>query len=476
MKKTIACLTAVALMASVAAPLSLTGCGRDENEIRILLLANNAEDPFYRDYFASLESKYGVTIRYNGYEEDGYYQKLKGEIQGGTTPDIFYVRPNEILQYRKRITSLESYANSLDPEFVDLSDVYTEALDMYRYKDGKMDASGELYAFPKDLSTQQLGYNKNVIGACSEQIKTKYPSYKLPWEEGFTGYTWEQFHDICEVISNVGTVKVPNKQGTLVDIEPVGCDIPDIEILAKSKGGTILNKATDTVTVNNEAVQWAVDYQAALCTPREGYAKPAADFNTATFANFRAFKVAFYGKCGSWEISQYDSILGEGNWDVMPWPTVDGSTNWYGMITSAGYVVSKDANRMDVCKEIAASFMSQEIQQKMVNDVKISLPLLKSLKDSYVDPENDYNSTDKTGFTPKSRSVYINVIDHSHGFYPAKYSTYNATWLEPLDTALNSMWNYHVTNGPAWPTSNKPTLSTIQTNMQNVYNEIKDKG
>ena len=56
MKKVTACLTAVALAGTVAATAAtMAGCG--SSDLRILLLANNAEDAFYKQYFAELEEE-----------------------------------------------------------------------------------------------------------------------------------------------------------------------------------------------------------------------------------------------------------------------------------------------------------------------------------------------------------------------------------------------------------------------------------
>ena len=168
MKKVTACLTAVALAGTVAATAAtMAGCG--SSDLRILLLANNAEDAFYKQYFAELEEEYGISIKYNGYEESSYYDKLSVEMTQGKTPDIFYLRPNEILQFRDDLQSVEDYMTAqkaLETPAVNFDDISELALDMYRYNETtkKMDSeNGSLYAFPKDLSTQQFGYNKTIV-------------------------------------------------------------------------------------------------------------------------------------------------------------------------------------------------------------------------------------------------------------------------------------------------------------------------
>lgn len=464
MKKAIACLTAAAIAATVA-PLALTGCSGG-SDLRILLLANNSEDAFYKEYFAELEAEKGIKIQYNGYEEGDYYQKLAAEMTTGTVPDIFYIRPNEILQYKNHMASLESYITSQTA--VKTNEVFKHALDLYRYNPTtkKLDANGELYAFPKDLSTQQLGYNRNIVEKYKSDIEAA--GLKCPWNMDFTTttYTWDQYRQMCEIISNKASAN---------GVEEYGCDVPDVEILAKSFGdGSIISG--DTVTITSEPVKKAIEYQALLCTASGDYkgaddkALPAADYSLATYANFAAGKVAFYGACGSWEVADYDKSF-DGNWDVMPWPTVDGSTNWYGLIKSAGFCVSKTSGNSELAMEIAASFMSTKIQDRLVRTKKLSLPITTTFAETYKDSTNDDQ------YSPKSRSVYIDVVSGDHGFYPAEYSTYNDTWKLDLDNALETMWKQNVldkskTSKDAYDAMN---LETIQSAMQEKYNAIKDK-
>ncbi len=474
MKKVTACLTAVALAGTVAATAAtMAGCG--SSDLRILLLANNAEDAFYKQYFAELEEEYGISIKYNGYEESSYYDKLSVEMTQGKTPDIFYLRPNEILQFRDDLQSVEDYMTAqkaLETPAVNFDDISELALDMYRYNETtkKMDSeNGSLYAFPKDLSTQQFGYNKTIVA--------KYTPYftdndlPLPWELGKgnfankKSYTWTEYKAICEHIST-------ESQG-----EEFGCDVPDIEIIAKSMGGELLNLETGKVTITSAEMKKAVKYQAELCTAASGK-KPAADRVEASYANFTIGKVAFYSQCGTWEVGDYNKAFnkneGDDNWGLMPTPTENGDDSWQGMITSAGYVVSKYSKQADLAKEIAASFMTRKMQTRMMTQ-GLSLPLLKSLSDAYVNPENDDQ------YSPSTRSVFIDVISGEHGFIPVKYSTYDSNWMSAFTNKLDAMYKVLVTsNGSKTPlqffnSDEDMGWETMQNSMQTEYDSTKNK-
>lgn len=479
MKKTkFVAVAAAALMAATTIG-TLAGCADKSHTIRVYLLTNNTERRVYTEYFKELEAQInedfeaaglqGYKISFSGDESEAYYDKLDSSIAKRNTPDIFYLRPNEILKYKKSIISVQDYVD----QNLDISDVYPTAINMYRYnaETGKLgDPNDDLYAFPKDLSTQQLGYNKTLLEKYQSVItglkNHKGEDMKMPWKMDFEteNYSWEDYLKINEAIS-----KAPQPDG--VNGTVVGCDIPDIEILTKSFGGTLLtipdgNRAEGTVNSleKGSPIYQAIEYQAKLA------ASGGADYKAATSANFGAGTVCFYGAIGSWEVAERNGAFGEGNWEVMPWPTADGSTNWYGLITSAGYAVSKDCakyeEKAEIAMQIASSFLSRTTQDRLVKDEKITLPILTSMREDYLKEAND------NVYSPKSRGVFIDVISGEHGFFPAKYSTFDTKWLDKLTTPLADMWT---TRTGALDAFAKLKLSDIQAQMQAQYNTSKKK-
>ena len=463
-KRVTACMTAVCLAATtVGAMVGMTGCGgkgskfptkdSDPNaDIHVMLLANTDETAFYNEYFERKAAEYKIKIVFEAYGAGDYYQKLDAVIQQGNTPDIFYVRPNEILQYKENIFCLEQFKDTVATNNklnLNLSEIYPLALDLYKYNDqsNKMDASSELWAFPKDLSTHQLGYNKTIVQNFTTQIHGA--NLPLPWElgkdayENKVNYTWAEYRTMCEIIANN------------IEDGKYASDIPDIEILAKSFGGGILDTTNMKVTTETQAVKDAINYQHDLVTASGTYgSKPAADFENATQTNFQSGKVAFYGAIGSWEVGAYNNALGDGNWGVMPWPTTDGSLNWYGKITSAGYVVSNTCKNWQGAMEIAASFMTRKVQQEMVGEKKISLPINTKLTSDYLSADNDAQ------YKPSTRSIFIDVISEEHGFRPAQYFTFKDGWQKPLSDQLQLMWKHQ----------NYTINASTQSSMQEILN------
>ena len=485
-KMKLAAVAAAALMAATTIG-TLAGCADKSHTIRVYLLTNNTEREVYTQYFKDLEAEIneeleaqglqGYKISFSGDETKGYYSKLESDVAQNNTPDIFYLRPNEILQYKKSIVSVQDYVDA-NPGL--LSGVYETAINMYRYNPttGALgNAADDLYAFPKDLSTQQLGYNKKLLSAYQTEIKeldshVAGQKMKMPWEMNFNveNYSWDDYLKINEAIS-----KAPAPDG--VNGTVVGCDIPSVEILAHSYAVAAgiddyslvdLNdgRANGKVSSIDEGTPLykAIEYQAKLA------ASGGADYQAATSANFGAGTVCFYGEIGSWEVAERNEAFGEGNWEVMPWPTVDGSVNWYGLIKSAGYVISKDCakyeEKAEIAMRIASSFLSATTQDLLVKEKKITLPILTAMKEDYLDSAND------NVYSPKSRKIFIDVISGDHGFFPAEYSTYNTKWLDELTTPLADMWT---TRSGAIAAFGNMKLNDIQQKMQQQYDAYKNR-
>lgn len=477
--KKVATVAVAAVLAATAAG-TLAGCGDQSHTIRVFLLANAHESEFYDAYFEKMEQQLadwgypGYTIDYDGEQEGPYYQALDADINGGDTPDIFYVRPNELMQYKEKIANLQSFADEYgftddtSVQIADLNDIYPTALNMYRFNPETSELGNpedDLYAFPKDLSSQQLGYNKTLLSKYETQIKAQ--NLKMPWEMNFDeeNYSWEQFKTMCKAVADA--IAANN------DANTYSCDVPPIEILARSYGVESLVDLSGgrqngiTADPSQGALYEAIKFQADFINCGAG------NYEYATYANFSAGRVCFYGAVGSWEIADYDSLIGKGQWDVMPWPTKDGSTDWEGLITSAGYVVSKECaesgEKGEAAMRLALSFMSPATQRELVESEQISLPLRMSQAESYLDPLKDGT------YSPASRSVYLDVISGDHGFFPAKYSTYDSVWMDELNTALENIWGNDTNHAGANDRFNATDWATVASRMQQQYDNKKNR-
>ncbi|MBN1898085.1 MAG: extracellular solute-binding protein, partial [Spirochaetes bacterium] len=101
----------------------------------------------------------------------GYQDKLQAMLASETAPDVFYVDHSSMFF---RFVSDKVLLN-LDPliksdKNMDLNDFFPGALDMFR-------VNGHLYAFPKDLHTFALYYNKDIF----DEADLDYPDESWDW-------------------------------------------------------------------------------------------------------------------------------------------------------------------------------------------------------------------------------------------------------------------------------------------------------
>lgn len=442
---------------------------KEDNTIEILLLTNQRETEFYERYFAEMEGLlrtkgYNYEIHFTGEYQGDYYTSLTARFNIGEAPDIFYVRPDDIMYCKEYIAPVQDFVDGEGKEYGDFDGLYDTALDIFRYNAQTGDLGGHtdpLYAFPKDLSVQQLGYNKQELESHALRIKalknSKGEAMKLPWEMDFSkeNYTWDDYKLICEKIAD----NCENGH--------YACDVPPVEVLTRSFGGELIDlgggrQNAKVSSLSEGAVHEAIKYQAELIDCG------AAVDDFSDYINFTAGRMCFLSTIGSWEVADYDSYLGIGSWDIMPWPTEDGDTDWQGIINASGYAISKDCAQSEkgrIAMQLAASFMSAETQERLVRMEKFTLPLRKIVADSYREPENNVI------YSPESRGVFLDVISGEHGAFPASYYTYSGAWLTALDDALDDL--QRAGKGYALAQFRSTDWAAVLNEMQAAYDETK---
>lgn len=118
-----------------------------------------------------------ITINWENTPWGEYWTKLQTEVAGGTTPDVVGMVSMYSQQYIQQGTllPLDEYI-AREPD-VDVDDFWPLIMNAYSWE-------GKKYAFPYDLSTILLMYNKKMF----DEAGVPYP----------TGdWTWDQFVDAC---------------------------------------------------------------------------------------------------------------------------------------------------------------------------------------------------------------------------------------------------------------------------------------
>ena len=435
------------LMLCIGVVPSLTACGGKKADVSILLMGNNAETEFYEKHFKEVGDEMGISIKVTVEASSNYYDALTAEINGGTTPDIFYVRPSDIrLQVGNNIiVGIDEYLT--DEYKATLNSIHDTAIASYKYdKDAKKFGEGGVtYAIPKDLSVQQLGYNKYLLEQAEQRIKAETSVTKMPWEMDWAteNYTWAQFKDMARIVSEVGGSGI------------YGCDIPDIEILTWSFGGRILSEDKKRVNIDSDPFKKAAVYQAELV------ATGAASYTGATYQNFTTGKVGFYGLTNSFDIKNFDmsfpALEHPTTWDVMPWPVDEGAdpTSWHGKITSAGYAVSRKCKDKQRAVDVIMTLLENRTQRQLVED-KLQLPLLKGMVQTFLEDDK---------YSPADREVYINVIQGTNGYFSDDYDCYELSWQKPYTDYLERVW----TGGHSLSAVQNQNFVSIRNDAQQLY-------
>lgn len=116
---------------------------------------------------AYMEKNPNIKIEVQVTSWDEYWTKLEAGVTSGTAPDIFWMHPNEILEYAD--------AGIL----ADCSSIVDES----HYSDNSINlasgSDGTLYGVPKDKDTVGLVYNKELFDAAG----VSYPNADWTWDD-----------------------------------------------------------------------------------------------------------------------------------------------------------------------------------------------------------------------------------------------------------------------------------------------------
>jgi multiple sugar transport system substrate-binding protein len=154
-------------------------------ELRLTFWGDLADMPTWQWGLGEFDKAHPeIKIKWENTPWGEYWTKLQTEVAGGTTPDVVGMVSMYAQQYIRQGTllSLQPYIDR-EPD-VEVDDFWPAIMPAYQWKN-------ETYAFPYDLSTMLLMYNKNLFEAAG---------VPLPVGE----WTWDQFLDGCMKLTKDG--------------------------------------------------------------------------------------------------------------------------------------------------------------------------------------------------------------------------------------------------------------------------------
>ena len=397
-------------LAMIATSVMLVSCGSGtggegaktadgKKEITWMCYGQPQETEVYEKVIKKFEEKYpDVKVKLVTTTQDQYGQKIQAAMASNTMSDVVYMGPGDVKAWVNsgKMLNLDEYITQAETDgILNLDDVWDLALKKYKYN-GDVIGEGSLYALPKDVGPFGFGYNKTLF----EKLGIPLPDKEKP-------YTWEEFMEVCKKLTN-DTGGDDSSWGTGLNINW------SLQPFVFSNGADWINEDATKVTVTDpkfvEALQYFVDQSLVhKITPSTEQAQTLDTYQRWIQGQLGFFAVA------PWDIAAFEDLSFE--YDLAPWPA--GSTgetsSWLG---SVGFGVSAKTKYPQEAVNLAIFLSTDEDANKMVSDMQVQVPNLKSLAKDY------YLNTDSN---PQNKQVFIDLIEKYGKPMPGE-RTYNAEW------------------------------------------------
>lgn len=378
-----------------------------KKEITFLGWGSPTEVKTFETLIEKFEAQYlDVKVNYISVPASDFDTKLQTMIAGGKQPDVFYLRPENVMPWADngRLYDISSYVN--DNEIFDESNVWAKAIDMYRY-DGNVPGIGNIYGLPKDIGPFALAYNKDLF----EEAGIPDPDPDIPW-------TWDEFLENAK--------KLTKGEGT---DKQYGTATYSLESAIWSNGADWLDESKTKVTITDskfiEAMQWVVD----LALVHGVMITQEDEASLGSFQRWIDGKIGMMG-IGPWSQAQFWEEC-EFEWDLMPWPTSPSTGEnavWYG---GMGYGVSPNSLYIEESCNLAAFLAFNEDAQVTNYQMGQAVPnFIDMTKDGYL------KMTDKA---PENKQEFIDIIE-DYGRRATQTYTYNSQWFDEFNENAYNVW------------------------------------
>lgn len=424
--------------AVAAATLVLSGCSGsggqpspdDQRTVTFMGWGSPQEVETFETLIAQFEDAHpDVSVDYVSVPAADFQTKLQTMIASKTTPDVFYLTPENVMPWADAgiIADLTDFV--ADNEMFDESNVWAHALDMYRY-DGTTPGEGAIYGLPKDIGPFALAYNKDLFDAAGITA----PDPDEPW-------TWDEFVNAAKELT---TGEGPDKT--------YGSAPYSLESAVWSNGADWLNADRTEITVTDpafvEALQWVADLGLV-----EGVVPSSEEEGSlGSFQRFLNGKIGMMG-IGPWSQGQFWDEA-DFEWDIMPWPVSPKTgerATWYGGI---GFAVANGSEHTEDASNLAAFLAFNEDAQRTNMERGQAVPnLIDMTRDEYLTMNK----------APANKEEFLRIIE-DYGRRASQTYTYNSEWFTLFNSNLASVW------------LGEQTAAEYVESLQPQMQELLDKG
>ncbi len=398
------------IMAAIAGLLCGASVFAQTKEITLMIYSQPKEKEILDDVIARYEAAHkGVKVKFISSTQDEYGQKIQAQMAANALPDVFYMGPGDVCKYvdAGKVLDLSSYVHGVAG--ADFDDLYTSAVDCYRY-DGKDLGKGKaIWALPRDFGPMAFAYNK-----------TLFEKYGVPLPSKDTPYTWKEFIQVCEKLT------VDTDKDGKNDVFGTGLNINWAFIQFVWGNNTDYLDATHTkVNVTDpkfiETLQFFADmtlggtvdgYKFKPVTPTASQAQ-----SLDTYQRWLKGELAFF-PAGTWDIATFNDTL-PFEYDLIPWPVRKAGNKTATYRGGVGYAVASNTKYAKEAAELALYLSADKEANKTYAETDLMIPNLKSMASLY---------TEKNA-SPANRQEFINIISKTGRAWPQDY-TYNSLWYD----------------------------------------------
>ena len=312
------------------------------------------------------ESHPGVKVEYvSGIPAEDYSEWLAGQIMMGTEPDLYFVLPEDfnLLVSSGALAQLDEQI-AADPEFDTVS--YYEPCLHSGQSDGKQ------YALPHESVPTIMFVNKTLL---------ETNGISMPDND----WTWEDFYNICQQITNV-------------DQRQYGVYGYSWQDAMYSNGASLFSEDGRSCYLAEEKVLESVQFAKRLRELNEGYSVTSRDFDEGRvafcpllYSEYRAYQPY------PWRVKKYSAF----EWDCVTMPAGPSGTNISELHTMMLGISSRTQQAdlaWEFCKLLS---INEDVQRKLYTQSHGISPIPAVAEDPELLQEVHHDIPDGSGFSPE---------------------------------------------------------------------------
>ncbi|MGZ9810206.1 ABC transporter substrate-binding protein [Pseudoroseicyclus sp. H15] len=377
-----------------------TGAAAQDTQITFSLWGSPQEGEVWEQIAEAFEAEHpDIDVNIEVADWDGYWEKLRVQVAGGTPPDVFAMDAPLYPDWQSRdvLLNMQPY---IDAEPGLLDGVFPVTLEAYKTDEG-------LFGLPRDFQTIVLFYNKDMF----DEAGVDYPT---------ADWSWDDFRSTAAELTidkdGDGTIDQWGAWAEVYDMEPFWGPV------VLSHGGQIVDpEAGETLLLSDGAVE-GFEFIRELWL--DDKSMPTEQQLSQYGWDGLLSGVAAMGFSGHWSVPEY-SEAGL-NLGIVPVPA--GPEGRVTLVNSAGFVISKDTPNPDAAWEFV-QFAISEAGQSALAEIGLSVPILESVasSDAYLGQEVQLN-----------HQLFVDALDYAT---PKPSFRGYEEWSGAVGDALGLAWN-----------------------------------